>query len=87
MPEATKNDDVTVVGGHEINGTRIWCDRAPYDVTEDVESVQRCVEHFLREKATGVDVQSLLRFTMAKNLLPCALVAGKISAIEPHVVR
>lgn len=75
-----------VDGGHEINGTRIWCDRAPYDVCESREEVERAVEHYLRNRREGVVGPQLLAFRMMKNYLPCSLVLDKISAIEPHVV-
>jgi hypothetical protein len=76
-----------VNGGHEVSGTRIWCDRAPYDVMEDKAEVERHIEHFLRNAREGIVGPQLAHFRMSKNLLPCALVVDKISAIEPHVVR
>jgi hypothetical protein len=72
------------IGGHTITGTRIWCDRAPYDVAEAQETVERLVEHFLSDPAPS---KGLIHFTMQKNLLPCSLVISKISAIEPHVQK
>jgi hypothetical protein len=88
MPEEAKQGVPThvesnVVGGHMIEGTRIWCDRAPYDVTEDRAEVERLIRHALDEPGAP----STIGFTMAKNLLPCALIVAKISAIEPHVVK
>ena len=68
---------------HVIDGTRIWCDRAPYDVTASREEAELLVAHALKEP----DAPPLLYFTMSKNLQTCSLVATKISALEPRVVR
>lgn len=84
VDDSTPNE---VIGGHEIDGTRIWCDRAPYDVCHSREEVERTIEHFLRNGQEGVAGPQLLPFKMMKNMLPCALVLDKISAIEPHIVR
>jgi hypothetical protein len=80
-------DENEVIGGHEIDGTRIWCDRAPYDVCESREEVEDAIEHCLRNRAEGVAGPQLVGFKMMKNYLPCSLVVDKISAIEPHIVR
>lgn len=77
-----ENQDA-VIGGHTIHGTRIWCDRAPYDVTEHRDTVTRLVEHSLSEPSSP----RVLGFTASKNLLPCVLVVGKISGWEPRIVR
>jgi hypothetical protein len=75
----------TKIGGHTVVGTRIWCDRAPYDVTEEKAEVESLIEHFLSDPAA--QGHALIHFTMAKNELPVALVLRKISAIEHHVER
>lgn len=76
------------VGGHTIVGTRIWCDRAPYDVAEEREEVHRLLYDTLREVAVpGTTPTAFVVFTKLKDLLPVALAVDKISAIEDHVER
>lgn len=75
--------DKQKTGGHTVEGTRIWCDKAPYDVTSEQAEVERYLRHSLEEP----DASPLLHFTMMKNLLPCSLLVEKVSAIEPHIVR
>lgn len=88
MPEGKKRAPAYVEvqankSGHTIEGTRIWCDRAPYDVTEAQSEVERFIRHSLGEPGAPPTIG----FTMAKNLLPCSLVVAKISAIEPRVIK
>lgn len=78
MPSATDPDEDSLK-------TRVWVDRAPYDVEEPPSHVERVVAHFLENAHAGVvDGPKFLHCTMSKNLKPVALVVSKISAIEPR---
>src|ERR1039457_2717935 len=78
-------------------GTRIWCDRAPYDVAEGKAEVERIVGRTLQDEAQNAKAGQtpvLLNFTCRKRdvygseavLHEVSLVTSKISAIETIVV-
>jgi hypothetical protein len=66
---------------HRVEGTRIWCARVPYDVTEERDEVVRLIDHSLSEPGSP----NVLNFQMAKNHLDCSLIVHQISAVEPFV--